>query len=247
MASADTRRLLGGGEFVPLYGTAKPNEKVTVSPFQLDTYPVTNAQFLSFTQSHTSWARSKVSRLLADEQYLKHWPLKKGNAAAPQRADMRRPVINVSWFAANDYCVSVGGRLPSVFEWEYVAAASETKPDASRDPEFVQQLLTWYANPGTKNLPEIGKSRANYWGIYDLHGLVWEWTADFNSATVVGDSRRDGEQSNNLFCGGGVLGAGDRANYAAFMRYALRNSLRGEYTMENLGFRCAYDVSRSSR
>lgn len=242
----ETRRLIQGGEFIPLYGTAEPNQKVEVNSFELDSFPVTNEKFFRFTQAHQEWRRTKASRLLSDPQYLKHWILDPRGAVVTRRADLRRPVINVSWFAANDFCRSLGGRLPTILEWEYAAAASETKADASRDPEFVQRLLSWYAAPSSsETLHDVGVSNPNFWGVHDLHGLVWEWTSDFNSAMVVRDSRSDGEQSKDLFCGGGSASAGDRANYAAFMRYALRSSLHGEYTMENLGFRCAYDVKEN--
>ena len=83
------------------------------------------------------------------------------------------------------------------------------------------------------------------WGVYDMHGLVWEWVEDFNSVFVSGDNRRDGEDLKNMFCGAGSFSAEDKANYAAFMRYALRSSLKGAYTTENLGFRCAYNLSNT--
>lgn len=243
LASNSSRRLIQGGEFIPLYGISEPDQKVRVGSFELDSFPVTNEQYYRFASTHNEWRASKASSLLADRQYLKHWTARRAGSIAPKSADLHRPVVNVSWFAASDFCRSLGGRLPTILEWEYAAAANETMADASRDPEFVQRLLDWYAAPsGNGSLREVGKSAPNFWGVYDLHGLVWEWTADFNSAMVLGDSRRDGDQSRDLFCGGGAVSAGDRANYAAFMRYALRNSLSGDYTMENLGFRCAYDV-----
>ena len=74
-----------------------------------------------------------------------------------------------------------------------------------------------------------------------MHGLVWEWTADFNSVFVSGDNRRGGDKQTNLFCGAGAENSTDRANYAAYVRYALRSSLQAKFTSENLGFRCAYD------
>ena len=45
-----------------------------------------------------------------------------------------------------------------------------------------------------------------------------------------------------LYCAGGALGATDTRNYAAFMRYAFRSSLKGNYTVPNLGFRGARDA-----
>ena len=82
---------------------------------------------------------------------------------------------------------------------------------------------------------------ANDAGVWDLHGLVWEWVEDFNSSLVTGESRADAALERSLFCGSGALGASAFLDYAAFMRQALRSSLRASYTMRNLGFRCACD------
>jgi formylglycine-generating enzyme required for sulfatase activity len=64
-------------------------------------------------------------------------------------------------------------------EWEYVAAASETKRNAQRDPEFISRILNWYASHNDV-IGDTGQRPANVYGIKDLHGLVWEWTNDFN-------------------------------------------------------------------
>ena len=242
--AADLRKTIGAGEFAPLYGVASELERLPVQKFELDVFPITNADFEAFISSHPEWSPNQLNKLLTDSKYLNHWCLH-NQIRVPCWSDRNRPVTNVSWFAAMEYCGAKGGRLPTVLEWEYVAAASATNKDASRDPEFVQQLLTWYSRPtGEVAINEIGKQQANIWGIHDMHGLVWEWTQDFNSVFVAGDNRRDGEQLNNLFCGNGAASASDRANYAAFMRYALRNSLSGNYSMESLGFRCAYDLKQ---
>ena len=147
----------------------------------------------------------------------------------------------VSWFAANAYCESMGGKLPEVLEWEYVAAASSLKKDATRDDDFVNLLLSWYSKPFQfEKLKEVGNSKPNFWGVYDMHSLIWEWNYDFNSVFVTSDSRQDKDVLKSLFCGAGGLGAANKKNYAAFMRYALRSSLKAHYTLGNLGFRCVY-------
>ena len=207
----------------------------------MDRYPVTNLQFERFVASSPQWSKGQPIALLSDGNYLKHWN-GRSTGATPDPAELAAPVTNVSWYAASEYCAAKGGRLPNILEWEYVAAASENASDASRDPQFVQQLLQWYGEPPpVRGLGPVGRRMPNYWGVYDLHGLIWEWTEDFNSIFVSGDNRRDGEVSKNMFCGDAAVGAADRANYAAFMRYAFRSSLRANYTAESLGFRCAYD------
>ena len=226
--------IIESGRFTPLYGGKPDGSAIQVTRFAIDRYPVTNREFMSFLEAHPEWQPARISPLYADAHYLHHFSdsLKMNESA---------PVVNVSWFAARAFCREQGGRLPTVLEWEYVGAADEKNLDASRDPTFVQKLLAWYSAPA-RPLDAVGKNTPNIHGIYDLHGLVWEWTEDFNSVFVSGDNRRDADATKNLFCAGGAVSANDRANYAAFMRYALRNSVRGNFTLNNLGFRCAYSM-----
>ena len=72
---------------------------------------------------------------------------------------------------------------------------------------------------------------------------MWEWVDDFNSALVTGESRGDSGLERDLFCGAGSVGAKDTTDFAAFMRLALRSSLKANNTTTSLGFRCARDVA----
>ncbi|HET6408533.1 MAG TPA: formylglycine-generating enzyme family protein, partial [Chthoniobacteraceae bacterium] len=145
------------------------------------------------------------------------------------------------WFAAKAFASWKGKRLPTTAEWERVAAAGFESADGSKEPRFVAEVGRWYSTPAPRTLPEVGQSKANFFGVYDLHGLIWEWTSDFNSAIVTGDARSDTGLERQLFCGAGSLGANDRTNFPAFMRYGFRSSLKAGYTIHNLGFRCAND------
>ncbi|MBX7143943.1 MAG: formylglycine-generating enzyme family protein [Oligoflexia bacterium] len=233
-----------GGRFSPLYGMAKGITEVEVRPFELEVVPVSNGEFYKFVRAHKMWQRGRVPVLLSDVAYLSHWHnVGKAGEWAPAASERSYPVVFVSWFAAHAFCEARGGRLPTVNEWEFAGAASETKANASRDPEFVEKLLAWYSTPqGKSAFHDVGKGQANYWGLRNMHGLVWEWNEDFNSVFVTGDNREDSDDLKNLFCGGSATGAADKSDYAAFMRYALRNSLRANYSLKNVGFRCAYDV-----
>ncbi|HNN54495.1 MAG TPA: SUMF1/EgtB/PvdO family nonheme iron enzyme, partial [Pseudomonadota bacterium] len=88
-------------------------------------------------------------------------------------------------------------------------------------------------------LPDVGQSPPNLYGVVDLHGLIWEWVLDFGSTMMSGDSRDSGGSDRMLFCGAAAVGAGEKQDYASFMRYAFRSSLRARYGSRNLGFRCA--------
>ena len=225
------------GAYVPLYGT-KDKKPVEVNSFSMDVYPVTNAQFLTFIKKYPEFSRSKMKGLFAEKSYLSHWQSEfdygKNNLS-------NAPITNVSWFAAKKYCECQGKRLPTMDEWEYVAMADEKRIDARSKEDFNAYILSWYEKPKTFVNP-VGKTFKNYWGVYDMHGLVWEWTADFNSIFLSGESRKDKDTDKNLFCGSGSINASDLMNYAAFMRYGFRASLKARFTTRNLGFRCAKDI-----
>ncbi len=227
---------ISGGAFVPLYGSS--DSKVAVQEFLLDEYPVTNKQFLAFVKNHPSWSKSKVISLFADDNYLHKWDddFELGEDMKPNS-----PATTVSWYAAKAYCKSQNKRLPTMDEWEYAAMANETSPNAQADSLFNQQIIEGYETPKTYT-KLVGSTFKNYWGIYDLHGLVWEWTYDFNSVLISGESRKDVDTDKSLFCAGGSVGASDLMDYAAFMRYAFRGSIKANYSIRNLGFRCAKTI-----
>ena len=128
------------------------------------------------------------------------------------------PMTNVTWNDARAYCEAKGKRLPTTAEWEYAAAASETKRDATTDPAFLRRLLELY--------PVKGKSFRNVYGVYGLHGIIWEWTQDFMGPPMAN-------------CASAAMGASDATNYPAFLRDAFRSSLTERSATSHLGFRCA--------
>ncbi len=228
-----------GGSFVPLYGG--DTIPLEVNDFLLDQYPVTNSDYKAFIEANPQWKKSAVKKIFADAGYLRSWP--SDVVTGPEEEKIANsPVTNVSWFAAKAYCECQGKRLPTVKEWEYAALASDKKANASGDAAFYQQSLDWYSQPNPKYLPPVNSSFRNYYGVYGMIGLVWEWTLDYNSSLLVGESRANSSLDRQLFCGAGASGAKDVENYVAFMRYAFRSSLKANYTVANLGFRCAKDV-----
>lgn len=221
-----------GGSYIPLY--SNDVQKTVVKDFEMDVYPVTNSDFLVFVNANPEWKRSKVKGLFADISYLKQW----NSDITFNQNIANSPVVNVSWFAAKKYCECQGKRLPETAEWELAARASETLADAAQDPGFNQWVLNWVTKPNPASLPSVGSTFRNYYGVYDLHGLVWEWTYDFNIALTTGESRGNSSLDNTMFCGGGSFASKDINNYASFMRFALRSSLKAKYCVANLGFRC---------
>jgi len=229
-----------GGTYTPLYG--RDSLQVTIQDFKMDVYPITNQQYLEFVKEYPKWKRSKVLKLFADKSYLIYW---KSDTEIGDSQSLNAPITNISWFAANDYCECQGKRLPTIDEWEYVAMANEKKADARSLENYNEYILSWYEKPKTST-NKIGSTFKNYWNVWDLHGLVWEWTSDFNSVLVSGESRKDVDNDSNLFCGSAAIGATDLMNYAAFMRYAIRGSLKAKYTMKNLGFRCVKSIENNN-
>ncbi len=239
--AADRMVKVGPGTVRSAYVTPG-GEPQKVEAFLLDALPVTNADFLAFVRRNEGWRKDSVRRLYADAGYLGHWsgPLELGEAVSP-----KAPVTHVSWFAARAYCKSRGARLPTELEWELAAAASATQKDAGGDPAFVSKILAWYSRPTPKTLPDVGQSEPNAWGVRDLHELVWEWVDDFGNSLITADSRDPNNSDAMRFCGAGAIGAGDKNDYAAFMRSAFRSSLKGPFTVKNLGFRCARSLPLS--
>lgn len=227
------------GTYRPLY-LSKNSPLVKVDSFEIDELPVTNIQFYKFLKSHPQLKKQTIAPIFADSGYLKHW-LKAKNGYVPKVADFQKPVVNVSWYAANQYCRSEDKHLPTVEQWEYVGQASTTQKNGSLEQGYNQRILEWYSkSTGSNNeLATVGQSPANYWGVKDMHGLIWEWTENFNNALVTGESRSDSNLNQNMFCGSGAVGAVDPSDYAAFMRYGFRSSLEAKYTVSSLGFRCA--------
>ncbi len=227
------------GTYTPLFPPSPEEERIPVAGFSIDRTPVENRHFLAFVATHPQWRRDRVQRVSADMGYLAHWAgATTLGAGAPERA----PVTRVSWFAAKAYCEARGARLPTEAEWEYVASASETAPDGRKDPSWNARILAWYGKPGNQALGEVGAGAANFYGVKDLHGLAWEWVLDFNSALVGSDARADANGDKMKFCGASALLAKNKADYATFMRLAMRSSLSAAYTTNSLGFRCARDA-----
>jgi formylglycine-generating enzyme required for sulfatase activity len=234
---------IDGGEFVPLYGSRSEPEKV--APFLMDIWPVTNGQFLRFVRENPRFQRGTVPAIFADENYLRHF---RTPATLGPKSPTTAPVTNVSWFTARAYCASVGKRLPTVREWEYAARAGKDQPDATSDPNFTNQLLSWYSTPSRLPLPSVHGMSQNFWGLAGMHGVIWEWVEDFNSILLTGASRKDsGGLDSQLFCASGSIGSVDPSDYAAFMRYAMRASTQASYTGRSMGFRCAKDVPTKER
>lgn len=166
------------------------------------------------------------------------------------------PVEQVSWNDAVDFCRKLSARtgreyrLPSEAEWEYAARAGGTMPFAFGDtltPEIVNYDGNYpYANTtkGTyrqKTVTAGSLGVANGFGLYDMHGNVWEWCQDWyheSYAAVADDAPTDG----SAWLSGGeqkyrVLRGGSWRNDATSLRSANRLRLAPDNRVGNYGFR----------
>jgi sulfatase modifying factor 1 len=165
-------------------------------------------------------------------------------ARAGIAADARRPITGINWHEASAFCQARGGRLPTLAEWEYVAAASSSKRMATGDPAFVQALVTAYSSRPSAP-PVVDRGTVNAYGARGMHDLVWEWVADPNEAIAAlrpGGAHHShvAGDAHDASCAGAALGAADTRDYPGFLRAAVRAALRDTTAMGTLGFRCAY-------
>jgi formylglycine-generating enzyme len=239
LAAEPREAAIPGGTFITVLPPTQKTKSVQVGAFQLERRLVTNAEFAQFLRQHPEWKRNQVARLFADTGYLAGWR----SASEPGDALARKPVAQVSWFAASAYCEAQGKRLPRWYEWEFVAAASDKLPDARADASWRQKILDWYAKSAGGPLPDAGSTAPNYYGIRDLHGVAWEWVEDAGGMLVSEDGRQSGD-GGNRFCGEGATSFEQKENYAMLMRIAMLSSMKSSYTSNSMSFRCASDVEK---
>ncbi len=207
---------IGGNEVAP-----GPRRIRVARPFQLAAVPVTNAQFALFDREK----------------------------ADPKRPN--HPVVNVSWEDAARFCAWLaklpgfeGARLPTEEEWEYACRAGTDTPYWSGTTESDLARVGWYSGNSGKRLHAVGESSANPWGLYDMHGNVWEWTAsvgqDDESASETEMKVDPAELAADLAASpraGRVFRGGSYLNSARGARSAYRFGWVPGDRVRDLGFR----------
>jgi formylglycine-generating enzyme required for sulfatase activity len=153
------------------------------------------------------------------------------------------PVVCVSWNDAKAFCDWLSNKegktyaLPTEAQWEYACrAGSRTKFFFGDDDQDLDQYAWHVADSEVKTHP-VGQLKSNAWGLYDMHGNIWQWTADWFAADYYQKSCKEDPPgpmlgSTRVIRGGGGIAAGKEAR-AAFRSGDYVPSLRSTH----LGFR----------
>jgi formylglycine-generating enzyme required for sulfatase activity len=238
-----------------------PAHRVRVSAFFMDRHEVTNDQFEKFvkaTRHVTESERLGFSGVFDPKK--KAWaPVKGASWRHPEgpgsslRGRRRHPVVHVSWSDAAAYARWAGKRLPTEAEWERAARgghAARLYPwgnDLRPRGRFAANI--WQGDFPEHDLGEDGFSRiapvesfaANDYGLYDIAGNVWEWTADtfgpdtYDRPADLLDPKGPATGEEKVIRGGSWICS---TNYCTGYRVAARQKTPPDSGLNNLGFRC---------
>ena len=157
------------------------------------------------------------------------------------------PVVNVSWNDATEFCRHLnyklglteqyGYRLPTEAEWEYAARAGTKTIFSFGDDEKDLENYGWFKGNSGGHPQVVGQKLPNPFGLYDMHGNVWEWCQDqyqgnYDGAPRDGSAREDGDIASNR-----VIRGGGWHDLAFDCRSADRNGLAPGLRYAALGFR----------
>ncbi len=112
--------------------------------------------------------------------------------------DPNNPAVYVKWVDANDFCNKLSEkegktyRLPTEAEWEYACRAGTTNNFSFGDNHLLLGDYAWFLGNKTEEglgyAHEVGQKKSNPWGLYDMHGNVWEYCSDWYDKDYYSDS-----------------------------------------------------------
>jgi len=161
-----------------------PPHEVTVGAFYIDTHLVTQEQYEKLIGDNPSRWKGKTNPV---EQMRWSDAVRYSNARSKAEGLQACYDLN-TWkcnFAANGY------RLPTEAEWEYACRAGTTTAYSFGDDVSKLKAYAWFEdNSGGKPRP-VGQKPANPWGLYDMHGNLWEWCNDFYKVDYFQESPKE--------------------------------------------------------
>jgi formylglycine-generating enzyme len=217
----------------------RPANNVYLDAFYIDKYEVTNAEYAKYVAAKGTrppW----------------HWP----EGKIPKGED-KFPVANVNWYEANDYCNSLGKRLPTEAEFEKAARGGLDRAHYAWGDETIEQYdelalvapqvalrNTATPVPATLGRPRpnaVGSFSPNGYGLYDMIGNVMEWTNDWydnNYYPFMPKRNPKGPETGQYKS---VRGAGyaDQGGNGIEKLVDYRNFSDPDTRMTTIGFRCA--------
>lgn len=163
--------------YIPAGEFMREGSRVRISKaFLIGTTEVTQGQWYSVMRTSVSQQRN-----LADRS----WSL-------PGEGD-DYPMYYVNWDEAVEFCRKLSlkegreYRLPTEAEWEYACRAGTTTAYHTGDTEQALSEAGWYLGNSDSRTQPVGRKRANAWGLYDMHGNVWEWCSDWHGSYPNGE------------------------------------------------------------
>jgi formylglycine-generating enzyme required for sulfatase activity len=161
-----------------------------------------------------------------------------GGNSDRSRHGRRLPIEGVSWRSAVSWCRDAGLRLPSEAEWEHACRAGTVTGWGGVDNGRDLLDHAWYEANSGGVVHEVATRRPNPWGLYDMHGNVWEWCEDtwhrnYAGAPNDGSAWTSGATASRVVRGGGAQSTADAC------RSAQRDGVEAVERGPLLGFRPA--------
>ena len=194
---------------------------------------------------------------VTQEQYMA--VMETNPASFSEYADSNsRPVERVTWSDANAFCASLTNylsaqlpvgmefRLPTEAQWEYACRAGTTSSLNNGTNITVSSgncsnlnLLAWYASISGSQTHAVGQKQPNAWGLYDMHGNVWEWCKDRYDKNYYQTCGNCSDPENSSSGSHRVLRGGAWGGYPRGCRSANRGNNDPSSSAFNIGFRAA--------
>jgi formylglycine-generating enzyme required for sulfatase activity len=189
---------MGSPTSEPQRGGDEVQHQVTLSAFRMSKYETSNAQFAAFLNANNIGANgiyaagAYPTEPLVYDCGVSYGLSYTGAQWQPAAGFENHPVVCVTWYGAAEFATYAGGRLPTEAEWEYACRAGTSTPfNTGNCLDYTQANYYWPApysgcsNANTNWLQqtqEINSYSPNAYGLYNMHGNVWEWCADWYGA-----------------------------------------------------------------